>query len=310
MTVSSKTKIQVWGESAARCAHCREQLIYSEDSGLHESLVGEVCHIYAQGKNGPRANPNIPPEELDLPNNLLLLCRKHHKYVDDYPELFSVERLAEIKLKHVEWIVRQLSIAKAWGCNLATLHYLNIPRLTILSAMSGKMVTYDIDTSRGLHCLGDKLLGIMVAYQGLLEKMHPKVIDMPDFSEPRDEQIGMIFRFNDRFRTKNAPWPDRTIDYSRFLKGDIEKDPQVYKKFGDWKLIMTIDPMWITTSTAFCDFAPSGGHNKFSGLSMVKSIDYDGKVITATPLVMGIPKSPLHDVFSMNVGEIPRSVDV
>lgn len=59
MAILLKTRIQVWGESAARCAHCKEQLIYSEDAGLHESLVGEVCHIFAQGKQGPRANPNL-----------------------------------------------------------------------------------------------------------------------------------------------------------------------------------------------------------------------------------------------------------
>lgn len=310
MAVSPKTKIQVWGESAARCAHCKEQLIYSEDSGLHESLVGEVCHIFAQGKNGPRANPNLSVEELDSANNLLLLCRKHHKYVDDHPELFPAERLAEIKMGHIDWIIRQLSIAKSWDCNLATLHYLNIPRLTILSAMSGRMVTYDIDTSRGLHCLGGKLLGVMIVYQELLEQMHPKVIDMPDFAKPSDDQIGMIFKFNDRFRTKNAPWPDREIDYSNFLKGDVAKDPHVYKKFGDWKLVMVIDPMWITTSTAFSDFAPSGGHKKFSGLAMVKSIDIHSKTIVATPLVMGIQKSPFHDIFSMDINEMPRTIDV
>lgn len=310
MAVSLKTRIQVWGEAAARCAYCKEQLIYSEDSGLHESLVGEVCHIFARGQKGPRATPSIPPEELDSANNLVLLCRKHHKYVDDHPELFPAERLTKIKIKHVDWIVGQLSIAKSWDCNLATLHYLNIPRLTILSAMSGEMVTYDIDTSRGLHCLGKDLLNVMIAYQDLLVKMHPKVIDMPDFSAPSDDQIGLLFKFNDHFRTRNAPWPDRTIDYSNYLKGDIEKDPHIYRKFNDWKLAMIIDPMWITTSTAFSDFAPSGGHIKFSGLSMVKSINHNENIVTATPLVVGIPKSPLHDIFSTVPSKIPRSITV
>ncbi|TPW22690.1 HNH endonuclease [Marinobacter nauticus] len=309
MAVTSKTKIQVWGESAARCAHCREQLIYSEDAGLHESLVGEVCHIFAQGEKGPRANPNMPQHELDSPKNLLLLCRKHHKYVDDHPELFSVERLAEIKLNHLIWVGRQLSVAKSWSCNLATLHYLNIPRLTILSAMSGEMVSYDIDTSKGLYCLGAKLLGVMNAYQRLLENMHPKVSDMPDFKEPTDDQIGLIFKFNDRFRTKNAPWPDRTADYSDFLTGNIDQDPHIYKTFGDCKLTMVIDPRWITTTTAFSEFIPSAGHNKFSGLAMVKSIDQEAGVVTATPLVIGIPKSPLQSIFEMEVSDLPRAME-
>lgn len=310
MAVSAKTKIKVWGQAAGRCAHCKEQLIYSEDLGIHESLVGEVCHIFAQSAKGPRANNDMSIEELDSSENLILLCKKHHKYVDDHTNLYPPEDLIKMKTEHVLWISKQLEISKSWNFNLSTIQYLNIPRLTILNAMSGKVITYDIDTSKGLHSLAGELLGVLLAYQDLLEKMHPRVCDMPDFSNPIDEQIGMIFKFEDRFGTKNGAYPDRNRDFSNYLSGDLRKDPQIYKKFGDWKLSMVIDPMWLTTSTAFSDFIPSGGQNKFSGLALIKSIDCETKQIISTPLVIGIPKSPLHDIFNMSPSEVPRSIKV
>lgn len=310
MAVSARTKIKVWGQAAGRCAHCKEQLIYSEDLGIHESLVGEVCHIFAQSDNGPRANKELSPAERDSSENLILLCKKHHKYVDDHPDLYPPEELVKMKIEHVLWITKQLEISKSWNFNLSTIQYLNIPRLTILNAMSGNVVTYDIDTSKGLHSLAGDLLGVLLAYQDLLEKMHPRVCDMPNFAKPLDEQIGMIFKFDDRFRSKNGAYPDRNRDYSNYLSGNLSKDPYIYKKFEDWKLVMGIDPMWLTTSTAFSDFITAGGQNKFSGLALIKSIDYEAKQVVATPLVIGIPKSPLHDIFNMPLSDMPRSIEL
>ncbi|MEQ8271741.1 HNH endonuclease signature motif containing protein [Algiphilus sp.] len=296
MAVTEKTRIQVWGESAARCAYCREQLIFSDEFGINESLVGEVCHIFAKGEGGPRANPCLSAAEIDGPNNLMLLCRKHHKYVDDHPDRFTTEKLGEMKLAHLKWVAKNLSGEVAWDINLATLHYINVPRLTILSAMSGKVVTYDIDTKRGLHCLGEKLAGVMLAYQRLLEKMQPSVLPKLDFKCPQADWVGAIFSFDERFRTKNGPVPDPNEDYSKSLKGSLDVDPHIYRKFQNWKMVMTIDPMWITSSTAFCDFSPPGGSIQLAGLAMVKNIDPETQLIIATPLVIGIPKSPWHDI--------------
>lgn len=42
----------------------------------------------------------MPPEERDKYPNLILLCKTHHKQVDDQPAQYTVERLREIKAKH------------------------------------------------------------------------------------------------------------------------------------------------------------------------------------------------------------------
>jgi hypothetical protein len=64
------------------------------------SVFGEECHIVAQSRGGPRASEIA---DVDGYDNLILLCRKHHKQVDDQRSHFTVERLKQIKREHEQW---------------------------------------------------------------------------------------------------------------------------------------------------------------------------------------------------------------
>src|SRR5690606_36034013 len=74
-----------------------------------ESLVGEACHIVASSPEGPRGQSPMTQEQRDKLANLILLCNVHHKQVDDQPNVFSVERLIDIKAAHEEWVRTQLN---------------------------------------------------------------------------------------------------------------------------------------------------------------------------------------------------------
>lgn len=65
------------------------------------SVFGEEAHIIGKAKNGPRAKRIA---DIDTYSNLILLCRKHHKQIDDQVEHFTVERLRDIKERHEKWI--------------------------------------------------------------------------------------------------------------------------------------------------------------------------------------------------------------
>ena len=54
-----------------------------------ESVVGDECHIVSGKPNGPRYGPTFPVDELDSFSNLILLCRVHHKMIDDQSETFT-----------------------------------------------------------------------------------------------------------------------------------------------------------------------------------------------------------------------------
>lgn len=109
MSISNKTRKLLWGRSGNRCAICREELILSRTVKDDESVVGDECHIISETPNGPRYNSNLPKNKIDHYDNLILLCRVHHKIVDDQENTFTSNKLYEIKKKHEEWVNRNLN---------------------------------------------------------------------------------------------------------------------------------------------------------------------------------------------------------
>ena len=73
-----------------------------------ESIVGDECHIVSPVLGGPRHNPEFPPEKLSDHANLLLLCKVHHKLIDDQQSEYTTCRLAKIKADHEQWVSQQL----------------------------------------------------------------------------------------------------------------------------------------------------------------------------------------------------------
>src|ERR1035438_8418257 len=67
---------------------------------LTDEMIGEICHIKAKSPDGPRYDPTQTDIERHGFENLILLCRNHHKIVDDKPEKFTVEWLTNIKQQH------------------------------------------------------------------------------------------------------------------------------------------------------------------------------------------------------------------
>lgn len=68
--------------------------------GLSDQMLGEICHIKARSPDGPRYDPNQTEEERHGFENLVLLCRNHHKEVDDDPCKFTTDWLLRVKHQH------------------------------------------------------------------------------------------------------------------------------------------------------------------------------------------------------------------
>ena len=112
MPISEKTRKILWGRSGNMCAGCRQALVISRTAADDESVVGDECHIVSGKNQGPRYDPAFPVQQLDEPENLILLCRVHHKMVDDQYETYTVQVLQGLKEIHEKWVSSTLAADK------------------------------------------------------------------------------------------------------------------------------------------------------------------------------------------------------
>lgn len=73
-----------------------------------ESVVGEECHIISGSAAGPRYDATVSGALIDDVANLILLCRVHHKIVDDQTATYTAARLRELKAEHEMWVESKL----------------------------------------------------------------------------------------------------------------------------------------------------------------------------------------------------------
>ena len=106
MAITSKTRKELWAKSGNRCAICKKELVnqISEDEGSF--IIGDECHIISSSAEGPRHKPGI--EDYDSYENLLLLCKNHHREIDENCASYTEELLHYIKTSHENWVKETL----------------------------------------------------------------------------------------------------------------------------------------------------------------------------------------------------------
>lgn len=115
MALSNKTLKMLWGRAAGRCSHpdCRMDVFFDESEADTPTMVGENCHIISESDGGPRSDPTVPLDQKNAYSNLILMCRNHHKIIDDPTNgerEYSIERLHQIKRDHETWVRDQLGL--------------------------------------------------------------------------------------------------------------------------------------------------------------------------------------------------------
>jgi len=113
MEISAKTRKILWARSGNFCAICKRELIINATPTDDDSIIAEECHIISSKTNGPRYDPAFPQEQIDEYSNLVILCRIHHKMIDDQKETYTADALRKIKIDHERWYKEKLSQSKA-----------------------------------------------------------------------------------------------------------------------------------------------------------------------------------------------------
>ncbi|MGD1904145.1 MAG: SAVED domain-containing protein [Geitlerinemataceae cyanobacterium] len=108
-SIPEAVRLRLWVASAGRCEFkgCNEY-VWRNGLTLSEGNFADVAHIIASSEDGPRGNQDSEDAQVDF-KNLMLLCKKCHKEIDDNPELYSASLLQAWKKEHENRIEIQTS---------------------------------------------------------------------------------------------------------------------------------------------------------------------------------------------------------
>lgn len=90
---------KLWGRSGSRCAMCNVELTQFDG---HDVIVGDEAHVRSKSPDGPRHDPEYPDAKVDSYANLILLCKAHHKLIDDNADVFLAQQVEDLKRRHEE----------------------------------------------------------------------------------------------------------------------------------------------------------------------------------------------------------------
>ena len=126
--ITDKTRKMLWGRSGGICAICKKQLLEGEEDSEDPSILGQECHIVGEENSirSPRGIHPMPLAERNLYSNLVLLCRDHHKIIDDQTDHYTVDLLLQIKTEHTVWVKQTLNFDESKQSDDET--YLDIAR--------------------------------------------------------------------------------------------------------------------------------------------------------------------------------------
>jgi hypothetical protein len=69
--------------AGGRCSICNRYLLTEEWSG-QDVAIGQLAHIvgWSTAHGSPRGDDDLPPEQRNVPENLMLLCSYQHQVID------------------------------------------------------------------------------------------------------------------------------------------------------------------------------------------------------------------------------------
>lgn len=102
MAISERTRKILWGKAGGRCSVCRVQVVGDPADADDASVFGEEAHIVARSPDGPRGRKYAG--DINGYDNLILLCSRHHKEIDDQVNTYTEDQLHAIKSQHEQWI--------------------------------------------------------------------------------------------------------------------------------------------------------------------------------------------------------------
>lgn len=114
---------RLFAVSGNQCAFPGCDLPVSEST---DTTTGEMAHIKAVSKNGPRYDKDQTEEERHAYANLILLCSRHHSIIDTEVDKYPVATLQSFKKNHEQTGMVEISPSMAKVAKALLQKYQNI----------------------------------------------------------------------------------------------------------------------------------------------------------------------------------------
>lgn len=111
--IADSKKLILMGICGGKCEFrgCEKSIVQDMLTG-EKSNFSNYAHIVASSENGPRGDKVLSSKLSNDENNIMVLCRDHHKEIDDFPEKYTVNILKDMKREHEAYIQDLMSIHK------------------------------------------------------------------------------------------------------------------------------------------------------------------------------------------------------
>ncbi|MEO3806063.1 hypothetical protein [Nonomuraea sp. B1E8] len=197
--------------------------------------------------------------------------------------------------------------ALTWRMRFSSVDFVNLPRIAMLA--SGTPIVnaarrVGLDTSKPFHGQG-MAPGLFVAdVRPLFETWNAEAVALDEHTLGGLRR-GLLVSFETSMRCANPPeLPPKAFT------GDLSKDPYLFFRAGDRRVIVRFDPQWLTTTTAGSTLHSAARHPQiYSGLGQIVSVSEN--LIEVSSLVFGQPKladQALGDYMASASLPIPRDL--
>ena len=148
-TVPQHTRLKLWVKAAGRCEFrgCN-QPVWRNNLTLSDGNFGEVAHIIASSEDGPRGSEESADLRIEF-SNLMLLCQRCHKEIDDDPDRYTAELLHQWKQDHEKRIEIQTNYPEEIHKSTVVLFTVKIkdriPRINPEAYLNAMFPKYPVD---------------------------------------------------------------------------------------------------------------------------------------------------------------------
>lgn len=111
--IPDKIRTLLMGKCGGKCEFrgCEENIL-NESLTRKSGIYSNFAHIIADSENGPRGDKELSIKLAKDESNIMVLCFKHHKIIDENENEYTVEILNQMKQDHEKYISELIKIPK------------------------------------------------------------------------------------------------------------------------------------------------------------------------------------------------------